>query len=922
MAATLYALAPTPGLYNQPDGRKDMWEAPTGLGTTDIEALIKLYPHGANAVQVSITPNKNVYSTTYGTDVSYTITVKDPTSASTPSGNVTVTFSPNGYSTSLQLTPNPTAFTGQVTFSLAQLAAFPIPGSYTITATYGGDSTFAGASNSTTAYVNAQALQLSATASGSPVVGSTYAVQVNLTGANGSPMGTLVVTPSQGAAQTTSFTGTNGSYSLTDTFTAMQAGQISISVQCTSANTEYTCYSTNTNITAGKASTTTSVTLPSSNPVYGQSTTLTASITGAGSAIASPTGTVTFTDKNSNQLCTAYASAGTGNGAASCTTTTLTGTVSNTVTATYGGDQNYIGSTGNASYTGTQISTITSLSSNKSAVVVNGSVTLTATVTPATSLNNLPPTGTVTATVSLPTLGSQILTATYSGDSNYTGSTSKITTVVVGPATSVTVSAPVGNIVYGNTIALMAVVSGTPTDGSATLNGNVTFKIDGTDHITVAGQTIASTGTSLTSIATVTQALDAGNYTVTLACGSGTNFDCSNIGTVGATTFTITKAPTTTTLQLSSPTLTGSSSVTATATVAPTTKPTGTAGAITGTIVFYDNSTAVSTQTLGANNQASATFTLSSAGGDTIVAVYSGDGNNSSSQGSVTGSSASSSTGITVSANPPTALSGATVALTAVVNATLPSGSTGVAGNPAGTVYFYDSINGTQFLLGTQSLSAGGVSSSTAVLYTTALRPGANMVTAAFMGSTGYTASSTLTGPTIQITDYSLTFTSTTVNLIAGQSATVAGVVNAVDGFTGQVALACTAPAGSATTCSYDKSLVQTSGVVNLTIETTVRSASVARPRGVIEASLASAGAMLLLLVAPGARRRKLRLLAIVLLVAVGSTLGCTNIVNGSGGSGLGSGTPAGTEILTITTSGTDGVTTVRHNYQVAVNVQ
>ena len=79
---------------------------------------------------------------------------------------------------------------------------------------------------------------------------------------------------------------------------------------------------------------------------------------------------------------------------------------------------------------------------------------------------------------------------------------------------------------------------------------------------------------------------------------------------------------------------------------------------------------------------------------------------------------------------------------------------------------------------------------------------------------------------------------------------------------------------------------------------------------------------MLLCLLLPAARRRRMQLLAVAVLLVLGTTVGCTNIVNGPTGSGLGSGTPAGTQVITITTSGTDGVSTTRHNYSISVSVQ
>jgi len=72
----------------------------------------------------------------------------------------------------------------------------------------------------------------------------------------------------------------------------------------------------------------------------------------------------------------------------------------------------------------------------------------------------------------------------------------------------------------------------------------------------------------------------------------------------------------------------------------------------------------------------------------------------------------------------------------------------------------------------------------------------------------------------------------------------------------------------------------------------------------------------------PSVRRRRPVILAIVLSCLALGTVGCTNLVNTSNQTTVGSGTPLGTLIFTITTSGTDGRTTEQHNTQLQVTVQ
>ena len=89
-------------------------------------------------------------------------------------------------------------------------------------------------------------------------------------------------------------------------------------------------------MTVGKASTTTALALTTSAPVFGQSVTLTATITPATTGSASPTGTVTFLNARPHWHRVT-------NGMATLTTTLPVGTYS--ITADYPGDTNYATST-------------------------------------------------------------------------------------------------------------------------------------------------------------------------------------------------------------------------------------------------------------------------------------------------------------------------------------------------------------------------------------------------------------------------------------------------------------------------------------------------------------------------------------------------------------------------------------------------
>lgn len=937
IAGKLYTMASAPGLYTQPDNAAaGTWEAATGLGLTNLQALTKFFPYGTGGVNVTILPVGGVFSTTYGAVVSYTVSISGSTVA-TPTGTVSIAFSPGGYTTMAPLTVT----NGQATFDLSQLTGIPAANSttYTITATYNGDTTYAGGTSSTKLYVGPQPLTITPSTVGTPPVGGTYTVNVALAGKSGAPTGTVTISPANTAAKTVNFTGVNGQASVSADFTANRQGSIYIPITCM-VDSNYTCDGSNTTVYVVQGTSTVTVKI-SPNPVpAGQAATLSATVTGSGGV--APSGQVVFTDANNTTLCTtANSSAITGD--VSCTAI-LPG-ASGTVTGTYSGDTNYAVSKGTAAYTAGKVTTKVTLETIGSPLVVNASVTLTANISPTTTLSNQPPTGTITfydgttilgqktlgsyqysasLTLTFSTAGTRSIFAKYSGDTSYDIGSSDTQSVVVGPATAVSLTAsPTGNIVYGNNITLTAAFTATPNNGAATLSGSIKFNTSGTDFTTQTVNLTNATGTSATAVAPITQALSVGTYTVNLYCIS-TNFDCGNLNTASFS-FTVVKAATTTILQLNQAApFTAGSSLTAVAKVSPTAAATG-KGAITGTVDFYDNATKVASVGVDSTGQASATFNVSGAN-DNIVAVYNGDGNNvdSKSTGSATGTgpvTAGLVTATTVTASPSTALNGSVATLTANVVATPASGNT-TAGNPAGVVYFYDVNNGTQFLLGSATLGAAGANAASAVLVTTALRDGANTISAAFQGSNGYAASSTTVSAVVQITDFSVSFTPASLSLNAGQSGKVTAAVNAVNGFAGQVTLGCSPPSGAAITCSFDKTAINTSGLATLTVNTTIRSAAIRLER-VVEAAAGAAGALLLCLLLPAARRRRLRLLSLTVLVMLGSTLGCTELSNPPTGSGLGSGTPAGTLVVTVTAQGTDATgATLRRNYTVTVNVQ
>ena len=285
----------------------------------------------------------------------------------------------------------------------------------------------------------------------------------------------------------------------------------------------------------------------------------------------------------------------------------------------------------------TTITTTTALSSSANPSAAGQQVTFTATVSPASGTGT--PTGMVTfsdggsqigtatlnsdgtatiATTSPLSVGSHAITASYSGDRNFTASTGSLTQTVNQAATTTTtaVTSSANPSVTGQTVTYTATVSPVP-DG-----GTVAFS-DGGTPITGCGaqQVDTSAGTATCQISYKI----AGTHPITASYSGDTAFTAST--STGSLTQTVNQAATTTTTTVTSsanPSVTGQT-VTYTATVSPV--PDG------GTVAFTGCGTQqVDTSTGTATCQVSYKI----AGTYAITAAYSGDTAFTASNGSLT----------------------------------------------------------------------------------------------------------------------------------------------------------------------------------------------------------------------------------------------------------------------------------------------
>lgn len=360
------------------------------------------------------------------------------------------------------------------------------------------------------------------------------------------------------------------------------------------------------------------------NPApYGGMVTFTATVTPSDA-----TGTVTFLDGTATVgTCTLSS------GVCSLSTDSLSAGGHNIV-ARYEGDSIYGGGTSAPlALTINSGTSTTALQVDVNPAEVGDTVTCTVTVAPVAPAT-LAPTGTVDiydgavlletctlaagtcsyATDSL-TPGSHDMTASYSGDANYTASTTTATlTMVIRDAVTVAILSSGSPTLYGEPITLDVTV----TSGSGTPTGNVTIYHDG-----VAYGTGTLDGSGHASIPVTT--LDVGTHGVFATYSGDASFSPGNSAPVSQT---ITQASTTTVVASNLSPATETVAVILTATVAPV-APGG--GTPTGTVTFYDNAVSIGTGTLNASGQATLTTSSLTVGTHPITADYAGDTNFSAS---------------------------------------------------------------------------------------------------------------------------------------------------------------------------------------------------------------------------------------------------------------------------------------------------
>ena len=216
--------------------------------------------------------------------------------------------------------------------------------------------------------------------------------------------------------------------------------------------------------------------------------------------------------------------------------------------------------------------------------------------------------GTATFTTSFAATGGHAITAVYSGDANFVGSSKALTEQVNAP-TKTTLQTSTATAVFGQTETLTATV----TSQARVPTGTVTFR----DGNTVLG--IVSVNAN--GQAKLTGSLGVGNHALTASFAGTGGFTGS---TSAAVTETVRKAATTTALRTSASSVPTGQAVTFTVTVAAVAPGAGTP---TGTITFKDGNTVLGTVVVGSGGIATFVTGFAATGGHSITAVYSGSGN-------------------------------------------------------------------------------------------------------------------------------------------------------------------------------------------------------------------------------------------------------------------------------------------------------
>ncbi|MFF9511786.1 Ig-like domain repeat protein [Streptomyces sp. NPDC014724] len=538
-------------------------------GDTDFTASTGAATHtvtpAGTTTTVTVSPDPSVT----GEPVTVTV-VPAGTGSTVPTGTVTVDFGDGSPAATVLLV----AGTATVVHAYIGTAGSP----YTVTADYSGDTDFAPSQGTAVQTVTAAGTTTSVAASAEPsATGQTVTLIARVATVppgSGAPGGTVTFDFGDGTAPATAAL-TGGTASVTHAYTGTEGSPYTVTAAY-SGNTDFAPSTTTGThaVAASVSATATTVTAAPEASTSGQEVTFTASVAAVPPASGTPTGTVTFDFGDGSTPVAATLSSGT----AGVTHTYATAAGSPyTVTAVYGGDADFAGSTGIETHGVSPAASTTALVTAPAAALTGQPVTFTATVTGGGDT----PTGTVTfdfgdgtPVVTVPVTGGAAatvhayahsagspyaVTAAYSGDAGVTGSTATGTQTVTAAASSTAIVASPQPSVVGQEFTFTATVGVLP-PASGTPTGTVTFDFgDGTPAVTVPVSGGVAVGTHTYTDTTGSP------YTVSAAYSGDSDIAASS----GAISHTVGRAGTTTSAAVSpDPSVVGEP-VIVTATVTP-----------------------------------------------------------------------------------------------------------------------------------------------------------------------------------------------------------------------------------------------------------------------------------------------------------------------------------------------------------------
>jgi len=656
----------------------------------------------ANATSTTVNINETANPSGYGELVIFDVTVSAATG--TPTG--TVTFldgtSPIGSAT---LDSN-----GSAAFSETTLTT----GLHEITAQYGGDGTFAPSTSPTVdesiTVQGSTTLALTTLPSAKYGRTITFIVTVLANAGAQTPTGNVTLT-ADSTVLGTAVLDSGGQAVFQNN--ALPVGLYSVTASYAGDGNFASSASASLTQTVTPATTTLALASSANPSTYNAPVTLTTTVTPASGS--GPTGSVDFLDGTTD-----LGSAPVLGDSASLTTAAL-GVGAHSLTAQYSGDSNFAGSGAALTQTVNTAVTTAAVGSSANPSVFGAAVTLSASVTssagtPTGSLTfldgtnvigttTLDITGAASLTTAALSVGGHSITVQYSGDTNFSPSTSLPLVQSVGTEpTTTTLQASANPITYGQSVTLTASVGaavGTPggivnfADGSTPL-GSASL-VNGVASINVPG-------------------LQAGDHSMVASYSGDTNGSASVSDPLA---FTVNKAGSSTTVLSSSNPAVYGSSVTFTATVSSG------AAAPTGTVTFSDGTTVLATVALNSIGVATLTTSGMGIGSHNMTAAFSGDAHLSPSSDSLSQVVVvvPTTTLVTSTQNPSTY--GVTDTMTATVTAQ--------DGSPvSGSVTFSDGST----VLATVPLSGGKAS-----FDASGLAVGAHTITASYSGSASDAAS-------------------------------------------------------------------------------------------------------------------------------------------------------------------------------------